>query len=112
MDSAIRTRELRKVYHSAPPAAAGRPPASAPKRSKETKPQITALDGIDLDVATGEIFGLLGPNGAGKSTTVGILTTRIRPTSGTAWSADMMCGATRQRPSAKLESLPRDRTWT
>ena len=53
-------------------------------RKKESKPQIRmALDGIDLDVAPGQIFGLLGPNGAGKSTTVGILTTRVRPTSGT-----------------------------
>ena len=33
----------------------------------------------------GEIFGLLGPNGAGKSTTVGIVTTRIKPTAGRAW---------------------------
>ncbi len=87
MDSAIRTRELRKVYTSAPPAGAGRGDASSgrAKRSKEPKPQIVALDGIDLDVSTGQIFGLLGPNGAGKSTTVGILTTRVRPTSGTAW---------------------------
>jgi ABC-2 type transport system ATP-binding protein len=87
MDSAIRTRQLRKVYSSAPPAGVGRndPPSATSKRSKDAKPQITALDGIDLDVAPGQIFGLLGPNGAGKSTTVGILTTRVRPTSGTAW---------------------------
>ncbi|GEM_PF-3554473 len=119
MDSAIRTRELRKVYHSAPPAAAGRPPASAPKRSKETKPQITALDGIDLDVATGEIFGLLGPNGAGKSTTVGILTTRIRPTSGTAWvgghdvwrdqaAAKRKIGVVAQRPNLDFSLTARE----
>jgi ABC-2 type transport system ATP-binding protein len=44
-----------------------------------------ALDGLSLDVKGGEIFGLLGPNGAGKSTTAGILTTRVRPTSGQAW---------------------------
>jgi ABC-2 type transport system ATP-binding protein len=42
-----------------------------------------AVDGIDLAVARGEIFGLLGPNGAGKTTTIGIATTRVRPTSGT-----------------------------
>ncbi len=45
---------------------------------------VTALDGLDLDVAEGEMFGLLGPNGAGKTTTVGILTTRVRATSGEA----------------------------
>ena len=45
---------------------------------------VTALDGLDLDVMEGEMFGLLGPNGAGKTTTVGILTTRVRATSGEA----------------------------
>jgi len=45
---------------------------------------VTALDGLDLDVGEGEMFGLLGPNGAGKTTTVGILTTRVRATSGEA----------------------------
>src|SRR6476646_3826958 len=43
-----------------------------------------AVDGIDLQVAPGEIYGFLGPNGAGKSTTVLILTTLLPPTSGTA----------------------------
>jgi len=45
---------------------------------------IAAVKGIDFDVAPGEVFGLLGPNGAGKSTTIGMLTTTIRPTSGSA----------------------------
>jgi ABC-2 type transport system ATP-binding protein len=43
-----------------------------------------AVDGIDLRVAAGEIYGFLGPNGAGKSTTVHVLTTLLPPTSGTA----------------------------
>jgi ABC-2 type transport system ATP-binding protein len=43
-----------------------------------------AVDGLDLAVHAGEIFGLLGPNGAGKTTTAGMLTTRVIPTSGTA----------------------------
>jgi ABC-2 type transport system ATP-binding protein len=43
-----------------------------------------AVDGVDLDVAPGEIYGFLGPNGAGKSTTVLVLTTLLPPTSGTA----------------------------
>src|SRR5256714_4878165 len=45
---------------------------------------VEAVRGIDFDVAPGEVFGLLGPNGAGKSTTIGMLTTTIAPTSGTA----------------------------
>jgi ABC-2 type transport system ATP-binding protein len=45
---------------------------------------ITALDGIDLEVQAGEIFGLLGPNGAGKTTTVKILLGLTRPTAGEA----------------------------
>src|SRR6478736_3435134 len=44
---------------------------------------VTALDGLDVTVETGTVFGLLGPNGAGKSTTVKILTTLARPDSGT-----------------------------
>ncbi len=46
--------------------------------------ELTAVDDLDLDVEPGEIFGLLGPNGAGKTTTVGMLTTRVIPTAGTA----------------------------
>jgi ABC-2 type transport system ATP-binding protein len=45
---------------------------------------VEAVKSIDFDVDAGEVFGLLGPNGAGKSTTIGILTTTIRPTGGTA----------------------------
>ena len=44
----------------------------------------TAVDGLDLTVHGGEIFGLLGPNGAGKTTTAGMLSTRVIPTSGQA----------------------------
>jgi ABC-2 type transport system ATP-binding protein len=45
---------------------------------------VRAVDGLDLEVARGEIYGFLGPNGAGKTTTVRILTTLLRPTGGTA----------------------------
>lgn len=46
--------------------------------------EVHAVNGIDLTVNAGEIFGFLGPNGAGKSTAVRMLTTLLRPTSGTA----------------------------
>jgi ABC-2 type transport system ATP-binding protein len=45
---------------------------------------VEAVKGINLAIAPGEVFGLLGPNGAGKSTTIGMLTTTIAPTAGTA----------------------------
>src|SRR6202050_1916985 len=43
-----------------------------------------AVDGLNLRVGSGEVFGLLGPNGAGKTTTIGVLTTRVIPTGGQA----------------------------
>jgi ABC-2 type transport system ATP-binding protein len=64
-DEVIRTHALSKVY-------SGRAGT------------VTAVDHLDLAVRPGEIFGLLGPNGAGKTTTVGMLTTRVVPTSGRA----------------------------
>jgi ABC-2 type transport system ATP-binding protein len=87
MLAGIRTRDLRKVYTSPPPLAAGG--GFVPRRRKDQPVrEIVALDGLSLDVNGGDIFGLLGPNGAGKSTTVGILTTRVRPTSGQVWIGD------------------------
>src|SRR6202451_1165460 len=84
----IKTRDLRQIYTSTPPMASGGGFGFAGARGKgkkQPKPEIVALDGLSLEVSPGEIFGLLGPNGAGKSTTVGILTTRVRPTGGQAW---------------------------
>ena len=89
------------------------------KKEKEPKPQIVALDGIDLEVEPGKIFGLLGPNGAGKSTTVGVLTTRVRPTSGTAFvaghdvwrdqiAAKRMIGVVAQRPNLDFTLTARE----
>lgn len=46
--------------------------------------EVTALDGLDLTVEQGEVYGFLGPNGAGKSTTIGLLMNYSKPTAGTA----------------------------
>jgi ABC-2 type transport system ATP-binding protein len=51
---------------------------------REFKGGVRAVDGVDLHVASGEIYGFLGPNGAGKSTMVKVLTTLLPPTAGTA----------------------------
>src|SRR5664280_1771612 len=85
----IETRALRKVYvlprgrrrRGGPNGAPGGG-GPAPVAGAEAPREIVALEGLDLDVPSGEFFGLLGPNGAGKTTTIGILTTRVRPTSG------------------------------
>ncbi len=59
--------------------------ALAVRRVYKIKPKpVVALDGVDLQVEPGELFGLLGPNGAGKTTLIKVLTTLLLPTSGTA----------------------------
>ncbi len=63
VDAIIRTQALTKVYPGT---------------------DFKAVDGLDLRIEAGEIFGLLGPNGAGKTTTAGMLTTRVIPTAGRA----------------------------
>jgi ABC-2 type transport system ATP-binding protein len=60
-------------------------PAVEVSQLRKTYPGgIEAVKGIDFEVAPGEVFGLLGPNGAGKSTTIGMLTTTVVPTAGSA----------------------------
>src|SRR3984885_10608533 len=122
MLAGIRTRDLRKVYNSPPPLAAGGGfsfSAGRGKKNKTPKAEIVALDGLSLDISSGEIFGLLGPNGAGKSTTVGILTTRVRPTGGQAWIGEhdvwaeqvvvkRLIGVVQQRPNLDFTLTARE----
>jgi ABC-2 type transport system ATP-binding protein len=71
----MHTRTLQPTQHA----------AVAVEQLHKTYPGgVEAVRGVDFEVAPGEVFALVGPNGAGKSTTIGMLTTTIRPTSGTA----------------------------
>ncbi|MFI7447568.1 ATP-binding cassette domain-containing protein [Nonomuraea sp. NPDC049714] len=58
--------------------------AVAVDRLRKTYGKIEAVKGVDLEVASGEVFGFLGPNGAGKTTTISMLCTLVNPTGGTA----------------------------
>lgn len=60
---------------------------------------LTAVDNVSLDIKEGELFGLLGPNGAGKSTLIGMLSTMLVPTSGSArvWGYSIISEATKVR---------------
>jgi ABC-2 type transport system ATP-binding protein len=62
---------------------------------------VTAVDGINLQVSKGELFGLLGPNGAGKTTTINILCGLIKPTSGSC----KVGGYDVQKETAKVKEL-------
>jgi ABC-2 type transport system ATP-binding protein len=85
--AAIETRALRKVYPAPSGKRRGKPRAGPPGMPPGAPPptgEVVALQALDLDINDGEFFGLLGPNGAGKTTTIGILTTRVVATAGTA----------------------------
>src|SRR5580692_1917428 len=122
MLAGIRTQDLRKIYTSPPPLASGGGFGFARARGKgkkQPKPEIVALNGLSLEISPGEIFGLLGPNGAGKYTTVGILTTRVRPTTGQAWIGELdvwkeqvavkrLIGVVAQRPNLDFSLTARE----
>ncbi|WP_448611051.1 ABC transporter ATP-binding protein [Geodermatophilus sp. URMC 60] len=67
---------------------------------------VNAVDGISFSVRRGEVFGLLGPNGAGKTTTIGVLTTRVLPTSGTASVAGVDVAADPVTARSRLSVVP------
>ncbi len=86
---AIEARQLVKKF-PARPGTGDKTAETSPRekrgifRKKAPKAMFTAVNGVDLQIRRGEIFGLLGPNGAGKSTTIRMLCTLLEPTSGTA----------------------------
>lgn len=123
MSLSVRTESLSKIYTAPPPSAAARGFGSPGLRSSPGRRgqalEIKALDQLSLEIRPGEIFGLLGPNGAGKSTTVGILTTRIRPTAGRAFIGEhevwknlvevkRVIGVVPQRPNLDLGLTARE----
>jgi len=128
MGIGIRIENLRKVYDTPPPSAARgggfsfmaqRSTGPKEKKEKKKKFEVVALDGISLEMRPGEVFGLLGPNGAGKSTTIGVLTTRTRPTSGRAFigefdvwkeqvKAKRLIGVVPQRPNLDFALTARE----
>src|ERR1700736_5334396 len=69
---------------SEPDIAESGPTVEVHELSKTYPGGVEAVKGINFEVAAGEVFGLLGPNGAGKSTTIGMLTTTIAPSGGSA----------------------------
>lgn len=89
-EAGIVCRDLTKIFRGSPPTGnwgngriAGGPPATS--QAHGPRQVLRAVDSINVVVRRGEFFGLLGPNGAGKSTTIGMLTTRVIPTSGQAF---------------------------
>ena len=69
---------------------------------------VTALDGLDLEVARGELFGLLGPNGAGKTTAINILAGLLAPTSGRATVGGLDVSEERAKTKALIGVCPQD----
>jgi ABC-2 type transport system ATP-binding protein len=128
MGIGIRIENLRKVYDTPPPSAARgagfsftpvRTGNTGPKDKGKKKFELVALDGVSFEIRAGQIFGLLGPNGAGKSTTIGILTTRTRPTAGRAFigeydiwreqvKAKRLIGVVPQRPNLDFALTARE----
>jgi ABC-2 type transport system ATP-binding protein len=84
-DAAVEVREIVKRYPKAP---------------------VNAVDGVSFTVEAGEVFGLLGPNGAGKTTTIGILTTRVKVTSGTGLVAGVDVARDPVRARSQLAVVP------
>src|SRR6184192_2135118 len=121
MGVGVSTKGLRKVYTSPPPMAMGAAGFSmlGARGAAKKAFEIVALDRVSLEILPGEVFCLLGPNGAGKSTTVGVLTTRVRPTGGQAFIGEYdvwqnqvavkrLIGVVAQRPNLDFSLTARE----
>jgi ABC-2 type transport system ATP-binding protein len=97
--AAIRTESLTRTYRVPKRRQEKSAPAAGPT-------EFTALDGVNLEVRPGELFGLLGPNGAGKTTLIKILTTLLAPSGGQAWvdGRDVVAEADAIRPLINMVS--------
>lgn len=78
------------------------------KNLVKTYGSVRALDGLNLEVPAGSIFGFLGPNGAGKTTTLRILAGLAKPTSGSATIGGVVMKKTAPKPSGKVGYLPEE----
>jgi ABC-2 type transport system ATP-binding protein len=114
--SAARTAPVAVTRPVAPTSIVPQPEASAITCRGLTKRYpggVLALDGLDLDVPSGSVFGLLGPNGAGKTTTLRLLVGLARPSAGSASVAGIPLGAADQtRRFGFLDQDPRYYGWS
>ena len=86
-------------------------PAIASEDLSKTYREVRAVDGLNLSVRRGEIYGFLGRNGAGKTTTIRMLLGLIRPTRGRVWIDGHAVGAERARAVAAAGSLVESATF-
>src|SRR5256885_5603793 len=92
------------------------PAIEVQRLEREFKGGLRAVDGVDLEIAAGEVYGFLGPNGAGKTTTVRMLVTLLRPTGGEAFVAGLdvarQPGEVRRRIGVALQEAALDPLMT
>jgi ABC-type lipopolysaccharide export system ATPase subunit len=97
-----------RTYRVSCPGKGGGMNAVSIKGLKKQYGAVCALDGLNLEVAEGSVFGFLGPNGAGKTTTIRILTGLARASAGHAWVAGVEVGKGDGQLSRRIGHLPEE----